>query len=137
MGFTRNSITLIGKLGRDAETRFTTNNLAVTSFSMVTEHSYKDKSDDWKNEPTWHKVIMFDLSDYHKEHLRKGATVHVEGRQVNRNYDDNDGNKRYVSEVIGNKRELIVFNTPSGGGNNSQSTESVTPQTENDDDLPF
>lgn len=137
MGFTKNQITLIGKLGRDAETRFTTNNVSVTSFSMVTEHSYKDKNDDWKNDATWHRIVMFNLSDYHKDQLKKGATVHVEGRQVNRSYDDNDGNKKYISEVIADKRQLITFGSSNSSGGDSSSSSSEPPKTEDNDDLPF
>ena len=135
--FTKNSITLIGNLGGDAETRFTTTNVSVTTFSMVTENSYKDKNDEWVNDPTWHKVVMFDVSDYHKDNLKKGKTVHVEGRQVNRSFNDKDGNKRYVSEVIGNKRDLIIFGVSRNNGTSEATASDPTPVAQPDDDLPF
>ena len=61
MAFSLNKIMLIGNLGQDAETRFTTNNVGVTSFSMATTHSYKGKDGNWVNETTWHNVVAFNL----------------------------------------------------------------------------
>ena len=68
MAFSLNRIELIGNLGRDAETRFTTNNLSVTSFSIATTYSYKGKDGNFVNETTWHNCVGFNLSDFYKFH---------------------------------------------------------------------
>ncbi len=92
MAFSLNKIQLIGNLGRDAETRFTTNNLSVTNFSIATTRSYKDKDGNWQNETTWHNVTGFNLSDYYKDNLKKGKKFYIEGRISKRDYNDKDGN---------------------------------------------
>ncbi len=78
MAFSLNKIMLIGNLGRDAETRFTTNNLSVTNFSIATTRSFKDKDGNWQNETTWHNVTGFNLSDYYKDNLKKGKKFYIE-----------------------------------------------------------
>ena len=100
MAFSLNKIMLIGNLGRDAETRFTTNNLSITNFSIATTRGFKDKDGNWQNETTWHNVTGFNLSDYYKDNLRKGKKFYIEGRISKRDYNDKDGNKRYITEVV-------------------------------------
>ncbi len=132
--FSINKVTLIGKLGRDPEHRDTAGGMKVTTFSMATDHSVK-KNDEWENVTTWHKVVLFGIPEFQVQSLRKGATVHVEGRVSNRSYEK-DGETKYISEVVGDKRNFIIFNSPNSSGNNSQSTEPAQTQAE-DDDLPF
>jgi single-strand DNA-binding protein len=100
MAFSLNKIMLIGNLGKDSETRFTTtDNFSVTNFTLATTYSFKNKNGEWTNETTWHNVVAFNLSDFMKENLKKGKKVYVEGRLVKRDYTDKDNVKRYVTEV--------------------------------------
>ena len=129
---------LIGNLGRDAETRFTTNNVSVTNFSLATTNSYKDKEGNWQNETTWHNVTSFNLSDFFKDNLKKGKKFYVEGRITKREYNDKDGNKRTSTDVVSEK--LIPLESTSSDSRSMESStgESVeTPQVENNEDLPF
>ncbi len=139
MAFSLNKIMLIGNLGRDAETRFTTNNLSVTNFSIATTRSYKDKDGNWQNETTWHNLTGFNLSDYYKDNLKKGKKFYIEGRISKRDYNDKDGNKRTSTDVIVEK--LIPLEGRSGeSAGTAEATESHSsepPQVENNDDLPF
>ncbi len=139
MAFSLNKIMLIGNLGRDAETRFTTNNLSVTNFSIATTRSYKDKDGNWQNETTWHNLTGFNLSDYYKDNLKKGKKFYIEGRISKRDYNDKDGNKRTSTDVIVEK--LIPLEGRSGeSAGTAEATESYStepPQVENNDDLPF
>ena len=137
MAFSLNKIMLIGRLGRDAETRFTTNNVSVTNFTLATDHSYKGKNGDWVNETTWHNITSFNLSDYFKENLKKGRKFYVEGRLTKRDYTDKDGIKRYSTDVLSEK--LIPLEPVSGAGTEEAdtSTPDTVPQVENNDDLPF
>jgi len=139
MAFSLNKIMLIGHLGKDCETRFTTGNVSVTNFTLATTHSYKDKSGNWKDETTWHNVVSFSLSDYMKENLRKGKKFYVEGRLTKRDYTDKDGNKKYFTEVI-SERLLPLESTASSSRDEdktagSEAAPDITP--ENNDDLPF
>ena len=140
MGFTINKATLVGKLGGDPETRTTTGGTNITNFNMATDHGKKNASGGYDNETTWHKVILFNLSDFHLQSLRKGATVHVSGRIQNRSYEDKEGIKRYVSEIIGDTRDFIIFESKpkSNGGSSSKNTQPQnTNNNDSNDDMPF
>jgi single-strand DNA-binding protein len=132
---------LIGNLGRDAETRFTANNLSVTNFSMATTNSYKGKDGNWQSDTTWHNIVGFNLSDYYKENLKKGRKFYVEGRLSKRDYTDKEGVKRYSTEVVIEK--LIPLDgtgsDSSGYNGDSQSAGVNEPdvKVEENDDLPF
>jgi len=136
MAFSLNKIMLIGRLGRDAETRFTTNNVSVTNFTIATDYSYKGKNGDWVNETTWHNVVSFNLSDYFKDNLKKGRKFYVEGRLSKRDYMDKEGIKRYSTDVVSEK--LIPLEPTSESTSTDQETTNVEPASNNDnDDLPF
>ena len=139
MAFSLNKIMLIGNLGRDAETRFTTNNLSVTNFSIATTRGFKDKDGNWQNETTWHNVTGFNLSDYYKDNLKKGKKFYIEGRISKRDYNDKDGNKRTSTDVISEKLiPLEASRSESAGtGEATESYSSEPPKVENNDDLPF
>jgi single-strand DNA-binding protein len=147
MAFSLNKIMLIGNLGRDAETRFTTTNVSVTSFTLATTNSYKGKDGNWVNETTWHNIVSFNLSDYFKENLKKGKKFYVEGRLTKRDYTDKDGIKRYATDVVADK--IIPLDSSAGGGSSegfSHEDSSISGggsvsepqiQTDENDDLPF
>ena len=138
MAFSLNRIMLIGNLGRDAETRFTNNNVSVTNFSLATTHSYKGKDGDWVNETTWHNITGFNLSDFFKENLKKGKKFYVEGRLTKREYTDKEGIKRYSTDVYVEK--LIPLESTSEASSNrveNAGEVSEPPAVEGNDDLPF
>ena len=144
MAFSLNKIMLIGNLGKDAETRFTTSNRSVTSFSIATVNSYKGKDGNYINETTWHNCVSWELSDFMKEALKKGKKFYVEGRLSKRDYTDKDGVKRYVTEVISDKliplegRETNGYTAPEKPSSGSFETQAPdTESTNTDDDLPF
>jgi len=136
MAFSLNRIMLIGRLGRDAETRFTTNNVSVTNFTLATDYRYKGKNGDWVSETTWHNIVSFNLSDYYKENLKKGKKFYVEGRLSKRDYTDKDGIKRYNTEVISEK---LIPLEPSSEAASSEDveTQAAAPTSNENDDLPF
>ncbi len=138
MAFSLNKIMLIGHLGKDCETRFTTNNISVTSFSLATNYRYKGKDGNWVDETTWHNVTCFNLSDYFKENLKKGKKFYVEGRISKRDYTDKDGIKRYFTDVISEK--LIPLDgggESSFNGSNDSSVSEPSVETDDNNDLPF
>jgi len=135
MAFSLNKIMLIGNLGKDAETRFTTNNLSITNFTIATSNGYKGKDGNWVNETTWHNIVSFSLSDYMKENLKKGRKFYVEGRISKRDYTDKEGIKRYSTEVISER--LIPLD--SSGVSEETQTQVSEPDVsvEENEDLPF
>jgi len=140
MAFSLNKVMLIGKLGRDSETRVSPSNVSVTNFSIATENSYKGKDGNWVNETTWHNIVSFNLSDYFKEVLKKGAKVYVEGRIQTDSYTDKDGNKKYSTKIITEK--IIPLDgrgetsSSSASSHVSEGGESFVPEGDAED-LPF
>jgi single-strand DNA-binding protein len=135
MAFSLNKVMLIGNLGKDAETRFTTNNLSITNFTLATSNSYKGKDGNWVNETTWHNIVSFSLSDYMKENLKKGRKFYVEGRISKRDYTDKEGIKRYSTEIIS---ERLIPLDSSGAPEETQTQVSEPDvKVEENEDLPF
>ena len=107
-----NKVILIGRLGKDAETKFTPSGIAKTSFTMATNYNRKDpQTGDWKEETDWHNVSIWKAENL-ANYLLKGKQVFVEGRLTSRSYDDKDGNKRYFTEVVANANDVMLL----GGG---------------------
>ncbi len=138
MAFSLNKVMLIGNLGRDSETRVTSSNVSVTSFSIATENSYKGKDGNWVNETTWHNIVSWNLSDYFKEVLKKGSKVYVEGRIQTDSYTDKDGIKKYSTKIVSDKIIPLDGRGDSSSSSNSQKSEgeSITPEGDTED-LPF
>lgn len=146
MAFSLNKVMLIGNLGQDAEHRFTTSNMSVTSFSIATTSGYKGKDGNWVNETTWHNVVAFGLSDFYKEALKKGRKIYVEGKISKRDYTNKEGVKVYVTEIIAEKYNGIILldgsreggeQTGSGNQGGQDFTEAGPIEPETDNDLPF
>jgi single-strand DNA-binding protein len=95
-----NKVILLGHLGRDAETKFTAGGTAVTNFTLATSRRWKDQqSGEWKEETDWHRVVLWRAENV-SNYLLKGKQVYLEGRLQTRNYEDKDGKKVYVTEVV-------------------------------------
>ena len=138
MAFSLNKVMLIGHLGRDCETRFTTNNVSVTTFTLATNYRYKGKDGNWVDETTWHNITSWNLSDYFKDNLKKGKKFYVEGRISKRDYTDKEGIKRYFTDIISEK--LIPLDsggdTSFSGGEDTATSEPPV-ETDENNDLPF
>lgn len=102
-----NEVRLIGNLGRDAETRFMPNGDAKTSFSVATSKRWQDKtSKEWREATTWHNVTVW-RKDKLAAHLLKGTQVFVAGALDTRSFEDKDGNKRTITEVVADQVLLL------------------------------
>ncbi|GBD86731.1 single-stranded DNA-binding protein [bacterium BMS3Abin03] len=137
MSFSLNKVMLIGNLGRDAESRFTTNNVSVTNFSLATTRSYKDKEGNWQNETTWHNITAFNLSDFFKDNLKKGKKFFIEGRISKREYNDKDGNKRIAVDIIAERLIPLEGTADVSTKANTVAEPAEPPKVENNEDLPF
>lgn len=105
--FTLNKAILIGNIAKDAENRTTGQNLNITNFSLATSHSYKGKDGEYVNETTWHNIVSFNLSEFKKAKLVKGAKVAVEGRITQNNFTDKAGVKRYNIYIVADNIILL------------------------------
>ena len=103
-----NKVILVGNLGKDPELRYTPSGVAVASFSMATTERFKDKNGEKQTKTEWHNIIYWrNLAEICGKYLHKGKQIYVEGKIQNRSYDDKDGNKRYISEVVINDMQMI------------------------------
>jgi single-strand DNA-binding protein len=111
-----NKVILIGHLGKDAETKFTPSGVAKTNFTLATNRRVKDQqTGDWRDETDWHNVILW-RSENVANYLLKGKQIYVEGRLSTRSYDDKDGNKRWITEVVAEEVILLSSGREGGGG---------------------
>ena len=96
-----NKVILIGRLGKDPELKYTPGGQAVANFSLATNRTWKGSDGQRKESTTWHNIVVWGKqAETIKEYLSKGREIYIEGRIDNRSYDDKDGNKRYISEVV-------------------------------------
>lgn len=110
-----NKVILIGNLGRDAETKFTPSQVAVTKFSVATSRRWKDQaSGEWKEETDWSNVVLWRQENV-GQYLTKGKQVYVEGRLSTRSYEDKDGKKVWTTEVVADEVILLGGRGESGG----------------------
>lgn len=111
-----NKVILIGNLGKDAETKFTPQGIAVSRFSIATTRRIKDSgTGDWKDETDWNNVVLW-RNENLAQYLTKGKQVYIEGRLQTRSYDDKDGNKKYSTEVIAEEVMLLGGRGEGGEG---------------------
>ena len=115
-----NKVILIGHLGKDAETKFTPSGVARTIFSVATNRRWKDQqTGEWKEETDWHNVVMWRQEGV-STYLTKGKQIYLEGRLQTRNYDDKDGRKVYVTEVVAD--DVILLSGRGEGGEGPQAS---------------
>jgi single-strand DNA-binding protein len=143
-GRSLNKVMLIGHLGKDPEVRYTASGLAVANFSVATNESWKDQDGNVQERTEWHNIVMWSkLAEIAGEWLKKGKQVYLEGRLQTRSYDDKNGVKRYVTEIVAT--DMIMLGGAGGGTGGDQSAReapaaagtNMNSSTGKDDDLPF
>jgi len=101
MNALRNKVQLIGHLGADVEIKSFESGSKLANLRVATNESYKNKEGEWTTNTTWHNVVAWGkTAELAGKLLKKGTEVALEGKLTNRSYDDKDGNKRYVTEVV-------------------------------------
>src|ERR1700704_6484875 len=110
-----NKVILVGNLGRDAELRYTPAGAAVATINMATTEVWNDKQGQRQEKTEWHRVVLWGKSaESLTEYLTKGKQIYVEGRLQTRQWDDKDGNKRYTTEIRGDR--IVLLGGGGGGG---------------------
>ncbi len=144
-----NKVILLGNLGKDPEVRVFEGGTKKASFSLATGETFLDKSGQRQERTEWHNVVFWgNIVEVIEKYLKKGSQVYIEGRITTRSYDDKDGQKKYITEIVGQSMTLLG-GKPAGGENNNpsyqesssskESTESVNTSilADGSDDLPF
>jgi len=104
-----NKVILVGTCGKDPETRYMPSGGAVTSISVATNESWKDKASGEKQERTeWHNITFFNrLAEIAGEYLKRGAQVYIEGSLRTEKWQDKQGNDRYTTKIIANEMQML------------------------------
>jgi single-strand DNA-binding protein len=104
-----NKAILVGRLGRDPETRYTSGGQAVANFTMATDETYKDRSGERQKRTEWHRVVLWGkLAEIAQQYLKKGTLVYIEGRIQTRQWEDKrDGQKKSTTEIVANVMRML------------------------------
>jgi single-strand DNA-binding protein len=149
-----NKVFLVGRLGKDPVIKHFQDGGAIAEFSIATSENYKDKEGNWKEITDWHNIKLPNkfMAERAEKYLKKGSLIHVEGKIRTRSWDDKDGKKHYITEIIVDQFRMLDKKSDSGSSENtsgyqqqasSGSSSSVSEEspaaTTNavDDDLPF
>ena len=121
-----NKVILVGNLGNDPEVKYMPSGGAVTNFSLATADSWKDKTSGERVDKTeWHRVVFFNrLAEIAGEYLKKGSQVYIEGSLRTRKWQDQGGQDRYTTEIVGSEMQMLG----SRSGGSSDFDQSAAPQ---------
>ena len=118
-----NKVILVGRLGRDPETRYTGGGQAVANFSMATDETYKDKNGERQKRTEWHKIVVWSkLAEIAQQYLKKGSLLYLEGRLQTREWQDKEGQKRTTTEIVATNFRMLggrAEGAAAGGGGGS------------------
>ncbi|MGH9715674.1 MAG: single-stranded DNA-binding protein [Candidatus Acidiferrales bacterium] len=147
-----NKAILVGRLGRDPETRYTSGGQAVANFTLATDETFKDRSGERQKRTEWHRIVLWGkLAEIAQQYLKKGMLVYVEGRIQTRQWEDKrDGQKRQTTEIVGTVMRMLTSRSEGAGMAPSPSrpadadVEGMIPSDEpaagpeiSDEDIPF
>ncbi len=120
-----NKVILVGRLGRDPETRYTGGGQAVANFSLATDESYKDRNGERHKRTEWHKIVVWGKqAEIAQQYLKKGSLVFIEGRIQSREWQDKEGQKRTSFEIVANNFRMLggrAEGAAAGGGGGTTS----------------
>ena len=126
-----NLVILLGNIGQDPDIKYTPNGTVIARLSLATTRGRKNRDGEWEDETTWHRVLFYGkLAETVQKYVKKGDPLYVKGRLDNRSWDDDTGQKHYITEVIGHELQLL--------GKKKEGTERMDPmEPSREDDLPF
>jgi single-strand DNA-binding protein len=103
-----NKVILVGRLGRDPETRYTGGGQAVANFSIATDETYKDRNGEKQKRTEWHKIVVWGKqAEIAQQYLKKGSLLFLEGRIQSREWQDKEGQKRTSFEIVANNFRML------------------------------
>jgi single-strand DNA-binding protein len=103
-----NKVILVGRLGRDPETRYTGGGQAVANFSIATDETYKDRNGEKQKRTEWHKIVVWGKqAEIAQQYLKKGSLLFLEGRIQSREWQDKEGQKRTSFEIVASNFRML------------------------------
>ena len=111
-----NKVILIGNLGSDPEVRYTPDGVPVANFNLATNESWNDKDGQRQERTEWHRLVLWRRqAEVAQQYLKKGARIYVEGKLQTRSWDDQSGQKRYMTEVVVFDMQMLDSRGEGGG----------------------
>ena len=144
-----NKVILIGNVGKDPEVRYIDNDVPVAHFPLATSETYRTKDGEKVTQTEWHNIVMWrGLAKVAENYVKKGHALYIEGKIRTRSYEDRDGNKRYITEIIADNMQMLtkkgetVAPGPAAPGTPVSSDEKLPEENNSaaaspEDDLPF
>lgn len=144
-----NKVILVGHLGKDPEIQYLDSGVCLAKFSLATTESYKDRNGNKVDQTEWHNIVIWrKLAEVAEKYLRKGNAIYLEGKIQTRSWDDKDGNKKYMTEIVADNFVMLDKKSDSSdysGQKEQRATSTVNEQSssagnneeEYADDLPF
>jgi len=142
-----NKVMLVGNVGKDPEVRRLDNGTPVCNFPLATNEVYTNRNGERVKNTEWHNLVLWrKLAEIAEKYVKKGDLLYIEGKIRTRSYDDRDGNKRYMTEIVADNMQMLGKRQDSdqGGGSGSQSqsaasnaapsNDRVSDNNQNDDD---
>jgi single-strand DNA-binding protein len=103
-----NKVILVGRLGKDPETRYTSSGQAVCNFTMATDETYKDRAGERQKRTEWHRIVVWaKQAEIAQQYLHKGSLIYLEGRIQTRQWDDREGQKRTTTEIVATNFRML------------------------------
>lgn len=143
-----NKVILVGNVGKDPEVKYLEGGVGVAKFTLATSEKYKNKSGEMVTTTEWHNIVVWrGLAKVVEDYVKKGTQLYIEGKITTRSWDDKEGNKRYMTEIVADSLQLLGKKSdgPAGGAPAQNSATDTPPQNTFDnepnssepDDLPF
>ncbi len=112
-----NKVILVGNLGRDPETKYTSSGQAVCKFSLATSETYKDRNGERQKRTEWHRIVVWaKLAEIAQQYLKKGSQIYLEGRIQSSEWTDKEGQKRTNHEIVATNFRMLGSRSDSMGG---------------------
>ena len=135
-----NKVILIGNVGADPDVKYLDGGIAIARFSLATSEVYNNKNGERVTQTEWHNIVLWrNLAQIAEKYVRKGMMLYIEGRIRTRSWDDQNGVKRYTTEIYGDNLQMLSRKQDNGG----KPQDTHMPQapdlsgSDDSDDLPF
>ena len=103
-----NKVILVGNLGKDPDLKYTPSGDAVATFTLATSEKFKGRDGQMQEKTEWHNIVVWrQLAEICGKFLAKGKQVYLEGKIQSRSYDDRDGNKKYITEIVCDQMQML------------------------------
>ncbi|HBX49945.1 MAG: single-stranded DNA-binding protein [Bacteroidetes bacterium RIFOXYA12_FULL_35_11] len=138
-----NKVILVGNVGKDPEVRHLDSGVVKTNFTLATGEVYKNKNGEQVRTTEWHNLVTWrQQAEFAEKNIKKGMLIYVEGKITSRSWDDKDGNKRYITEIVVDTIQLLGKKEGAGENQNPEQKTEETSETQGlssvpEDDLPF